>query len=133
MQMNFDHLGEHDCIIRIDGLQVLASVGVYPHELAARQPLLVDIEMVVCAERASTSDDIRDALDYDRVVECVNDLLAARHFNLLEALSAAMLNALTERFPIFRLKLNIAKPKAISDARQVSVGRHFVRGPHALA
>jgi 7,8-dihydroneopterin aldolase/epimerase/oxygenase len=114
---------EHDCLIRLEGLALEASIGIYEHELAARQPLLVDLALHIDGTLAARSDDIRHTVDYDQVVECLEALLASRHFNLLEHLSQAMLDSLGERFPVKRAEVTIAKPLAVPKARRVSVTR----------
>ncbi|WP_079436409.1 dihydroneopterin aldolase [Zoogloea sp. LCSB751] len=112
-----------DCLIRLEGLALDASIGIYAHELAARQPLEVDLTLAIDGTLAARSDDIRHTVDYDRVVECLEELLASRHFNLLENLSQAMLDAIGARFPVRRAEITIAKPLAVPKARRVSVSR----------
>lgn len=114
---------DHDCLIRLEGLCLEASIGIYPHELAARQPLEVDLQLTIDGTLAARSDDIRHTVDYDQVVEALEELLAGRHFNLLEHLSQAMLDLLGERFPIKRAEITLAKPLAVPKARRVSVSR----------
>lgn len=124
---DLNRLDEEDCLIRIDGLQLSASIGIYPHELAARQALLVDIAMTLSATAAAASDDIRYTVDYDQVVEKLEQLVATQHFNLLETLSKAMLRTLAEHFAISRLSITVHKPAAVPSARMVSVSRSFDR------
>lgn len=113
----------NDCLIRLEGLALDASIGIYEHELAARQPLVIDLALAIDGTLAARSDDIRHTVDYDQVVACLETLLASRHFNLLEHLSQAMLDVLGERFPVKRAEVTIAKPMAVPKARRVSVTR----------
>lgn len=122
-----DLLDDEECLIRIEGLQLMASIGIYAHELAARQSLLVDLSMTVCATAAAASDDIRYTVDYDHVVARLEALVEHRHFNLLETLSKAMLRTLVDNFPIGKLSLTLNKPAAVPKARMVSVSRSFDR------
>ncbi|MBN9696874.1 MAG: dihydroneopterin aldolase [Zoogloea sp.] len=114
---------DHDCLIRLDGLSLQASIGIYAHEIAAPQPLEIDLSLAIDGTLAARSDDIRHTVDYDQVVEALEELLAGRHFNLLEHLSQAMLDLLGERFPIKRAEITLAKPLAVPKARRVSVSR----------
>jgi len=114
---------EHDCLIRLEGLRLDASIGIYPHELAARQPLEIDLQLAIDGTLAARSDDIRHTVDYDQIVQCLEALLATRHFHLLEHLSQAMLDTLARRFPVKRAEVTIAKPLAVPKARRVSVTR----------
>lgn len=114
---------EHDCLIRLEGLRLEASIGIYPHELAARQPLEIDLQLTIDGTLAARSDDIRHTVDYDQVVDSLEELLADRHFHLLEHLSQAMLDTLADRFPVKQAEVTIAKPLAVPKARRVSVTR----------
>ena len=104
---------EHDCLIRLEGLRLDASIGIYPHELAARQPLEIDLQLAIDGTLVARSDDIRHTVDYDQIVQCLEALLATRHFHLLEHLSQAMLDTLARRFPVKRAEVTIAKPLAV--------------------
>ncbi|NML28098.1 dihydroneopterin aldolase [Zoogloea dura] len=114
---------DHDCLIRLDGLCLQASIGIYAHEIAAPQPLEVDLRLAIDGTLAARSDDIRHTVDYDQVVDALEGLLAGRHFNLLEHLSQAMLDLLGQRFPLKRAEITLAKPLAVPKARRVSVTR----------
>ena len=59
---------------------------------------LVDIVMDSNMEKASNSDDLRDALNYAEVYELVKEEMTIRS-HLLEHLSNRILNRLFERFP----------------------------------
>lgn len=114
---------EHDCLIRLEGLCLDASIGIYTHELAARQPLEIDLQLTIDGTLAGHSDDIRHTVDYDQVVDRLEALLASRHFHLLEHLSQAVLDTLGGSFPVKRAEVTLAKPLAVPKARRVSVTR----------
>lgn len=114
---------DHDCLIRLEGLCLEASIGIYPHELAARQPLEIDLQLTIDSTLAARSDDIRHTVDYDQVVDRLEALLASRHFHLLEHLSQAVLDTLGDSFPVKRAEVTLAKPLAVPKARRVSVTR----------
>jgi len=125
-------LDEEDCLIRIDGLVLDASIGIYPHELSQRQSLFVDIAMTIKATAAAASDDIRYTVDYDHVVACLKSLVERRHFNLLETLSKDMVHTLADSFNVDRLIITVCKPAAVPSARQVSVTRSLDRSRPAI-
>ena len=114
---------DHDCLIRLEGLCLEASIGIYPHELAARQPLEIDLQLTIDGALAARSDDIRHTVDYDQVVDRLEELLGSRHFHLLEHLSQAVLDTLGDSFPVKRAEVTLAKPLAVPKARRVSVTR----------
>jgi dihydroneopterin aldolase len=112
-----------ECTIRLQDLRLQACIGIHPHEQAAQQPIDIDLVLVIDGAPAGQSDDIRDTVDYDEVVETLAALLARRRFNLLEHLSQSMVELIGQRFPVRRAEITIAKPLAVPRARRVSVSR----------
>jgi dihydroneopterin aldolase len=84
-------------IVELHGLEVFGYHGVNEHEKENGQPFLYDLALEV--GDAGTSDRIEDAVDYREVAAAVEELSAARRFDLLEALAAAVADTLLERFP----------------------------------
>jgi dihydroneopterin aldolase len=108
-------------LLRIDALALDASIGIYPQERAQRQLVLADLELVFSAVSAAWSDEISHTIDYDEVLACVNELIASRHFNLLETLAQRMLDVVQERFPVERMMVTLSKPAASGSTRRISV------------
>jgi 7,8-dihydroneopterin aldolase/epimerase/oxygenase len=84
-------------MVELHGLEVFGYHGVNEHEKRDGQPFLYDLELDV--GDAGASDRIEDAVDYRDVAAVVRELSNARRFDLLEALAAAVADALLERFP----------------------------------
>jgi len=70
--------------MRIQGLHVDCVVGMYPHERAASQPLLVDLELVLDTEVAGREERFVDTVDYGAVASQVVFLLRHARFQMLE-------------------------------------------------
>jgi len=79
--------------ILIDGLRVLAHVGVPEAERAQAQPLSLDLELAVDLDDAARSDDVADTVDYGAVSIAVADAVTARPFALLEKVAAVAADA----------------------------------------
>ena len=116
-----DPLDNDQFLMRIDDLALDASIGIYPHERAQPQVVLADLELVFSAVSAAWSDEISHTIDYDEVLGCIKELLASRHFNLLETLAQKMLDSLQERFPVERMVVTLSKPAAAGTARRISI------------
>ena len=84
--------------IRLNGMEFYAYHGCYREEQMIGNHFLVDITMDTYMERASQSDDLRDALNYAEVYELVKQEMAIRSY-LLEHLTARILDRFFERFP----------------------------------
>jgi dihydroneopterin aldolase len=113
--------------LRIDGLELSASIGVRDWERQVRQRIVVDLEWHTDAARAARRDDLADADDYSRVVRCVTELAGERHFNLIESMAEAIANTILERTSIARLAVTLHKPAAIPTAEDTSVTIERIR------
>ena len=92
-------------------LVVGASIGVYKHERRAAQPVRINIDLTV--EHGPIGDDVRNVVDYQKVIDGVGAIIADGHINLVETLAeriAAMCLA-DGRVAVARVrveKLNVA-------------------------
>jgi dihydroneopterin aldolase len=107
--------------ILISGLQARAIIGVHAWELHQPRPLLIDLELGVDARAAAATDRLRDAVDYKAVSDEVIAYAASREFRLIETLAESLSRLLFERHPILSLRLTIAKPGAVPEARGVAI------------
>ena len=94
--------------IELAGLEVFGYHGVNEDERRDGQRLLYDVELEV--GEAGSSDRIEDAVDYRKVAVCVREVSESRAFHLLEALAAAVADALLDRFPVTRVRVRVRKP-----------------------
>lgn len=101
--------------VELLGLELHGFHGVLPEEREHGQRFLVDVRLEPRSARAATSDDIRDAVDYRDVVSVVQRVSADRAFHLLEALAAAVADALAERLPVSWVEVTVRKPDVVLD------------------
>ena len=78
--------------------------------LVDSRDLRVALDRGAAGEEAARSDRIEDAVDYRDVAATVREVSDARAYNLLEALAAAVADALLERFPLSRAVVRVHKP-----------------------
>ena len=95
--------------IRLDGLELWGNHGVLDEERAAGQRFLFDVALTL-SERAEYSDRLEDTVDYREIVAVVREVSDSRPFHLLEALAAAVADALVERFPAESVAVSVGKP-----------------------
>jgi dihydroneopterin aldolase len=94
-------------IIELENLEVFGRHGVLDEERRDGQAFFYDVRLEV--GDAALSDRIEDAVDYREVADCVREVSDGRRFNLLEALAAAVADALLERFPVERVRVRVRK------------------------
>jgi dihydroneopterin aldolase len=98
-------------------LRVECIVGIYPHERAHAQTVLLDIELDYDFAPATASDAIADAVDYDLVAAGVTELLQAGRFQLIETMADRAAALLLAKLPVVTaVRLEIRKPAAVPAA-----------------
>ena len=104
--------------VELAGLVVYGRHGVLEEERVDGQRFLFDVWLDVPVEAAVT-DRIEDAVDYREVADMVREVSDSRHFHLLEALAAAVADALVARFPATLVRVRVRKPDVRLDAGPV--------------
>jgi dihydroneopterin aldolase len=94
--------------VEVHGLEVFGRHGALEEEHREGRTFLYDFWLEV--PDAALSDSIEDAVDYRDVAACVREISDGRRFRLLEALAAAVADALIERFPVERVRVRVRKP-----------------------
>ena len=101
----------------LKGYRIDCVVGVYEHERAQPQPIIMDIELDYDFGAAAASDSVSDTVDYDQVAQGVATLAGDRKFRLIETMgeeTAAML--LASHPSVHAVRLEIRKPNAAPTA-----------------
>ena len=94
-------------VVELDSLEVFGRHGVLEEERSGGQMFLYDVRLEV--SDAALSDRIEDAVDYRLVAECVREVSESKEFNLIEALAAAVADAVLARFEVERVQVRVRK------------------------
>lgn len=98
-------------------LRVDCIIGIYPHERAATQTVLLDIELDYDFAGPAASDAIADAVDYDGVAAGVTRLLQASGFQLIETMAEQAAALLLAEVPAATaVRIEVRKPAAVPAA-----------------
>ena len=100
-------------VIELKGIEVPGRHGVEEDERQREQPFLYDLELELLEPGA---DRIEETVDYREVVKLVRAFSDGRQFRLLEAIAAALADALVDRFPLERARVRVRKPQVQLDA-----------------
>lgn len=77
------------------------------------QPFIVDIELYLDSQTAGESDSFKDAVDYGRVYDIIEDYVENKSFSLIECLAENISSSILAEFEIvIGLKVAIKKPQA---------------------
>ena len=107
--------------IFIQELEISCIIGTLPRERKKKQKILIDLEFSAPVKRAARRDNLRDALNYQKIAEHATQFVSKSRFYLIETLSERLAQALLRRFKLRHLTLRITKPKAIKNAQCVGV------------
>jgi dihydroneopterin aldolase len=94
--------------VELRALRIFGHHGVREHEQRDGQDFLYDVDLVV-GERGVT-DRLADAVDYSAVARAVQEISAAKNYQLLEALATAIADELLRRFDPERVVVRVTKP-----------------------
>ena len=94
--------------LELTGLEVPGAHGVEDDERARPRPFVYDLWLDVPDE--ALRDRITEAVDYRDVAACVREVSDGRSFHLLEALAAAVADAVVARFAVERVRVRVRKP-----------------------
>ncbi|MDN3566911.1 dihydroneopterin aldolase [Paeniroseomonas aquatica] len=118
-------------LVFVRGLALQARLGVYPHEKAAPQRVIIGVELAVEDEAAPASvgaDDLRRVVDYERVVRAARAAAADGHTLLVETLAERIAAAALADPRVLRARVSVEKPDAFPDAATVGVVIERMRG-----
>jgi dihydroneopterin aldolase len=111
-------------IVFVKGLELMARLGIHPHEKAAPQRILLGVELVVRDEFAPAAvgpDDFRRVVDYAQLVETARATVAAGHVLLVETLAERVALAALADPRVERARVTVEKPDAFPDVETVGV------------
>jgi len=77
-------------LIELRGLRLTGAVGVSDEERARRQPLEIDLDIVVDMDRAAAGDHLAATADYGNALDAVATVVGASSPRLLESLAEAI-------------------------------------------
>ena len=124
-----DDLKIRSARIFLDSLEVTTDIGFHDFEVGAPQRLLVSVEIWLDDPAPPRNDDPAHAWNYDFLRREVQELAAARRYNLQETLA----NAVFERIAAFRgvraLRVRTSKPDVYANAAGVGVEIASFAGP----
>ena len=107
--------------IFIRELRADAWIGIYEWEKLSPQTLDFNLEIGLDTHRAGESDNIRDTVDYGKVVELIRSDLRDQHFKLLEALAEHVSQVVLHDFKAQWVKISVAKINHMRGVKMVGV------------
>ena len=111
-------------LVFVRGLELVARLGVHPHEKAAPQRVVIGVELEVHDESAPDGigpDALERVVDYQAVVHVARAAVAAGHVLLVETLAETIAATALLDFRVIKARITIEKPDAFPDVASVGV------------
>ncbi|MDX2154948.1 MAG: dihydroneopterin aldolase [Hyphomicrobiaceae bacterium] len=112
----------------VDGLELMASVGVFEVEHRYEQRILVSVGLEVLDDYDGTSDRLDQVLDYGTIVEACRRIVDRAHYNLIETLAERIADAVLLDARVHCVRIRIEKPDIVAGCRAVGIGIERRRG-----
>ena len=107
--------------IILDALEVKVDIGFHDFELGAPQRLLVTIEVWLEDRTPPAADHPDQAWNYDFLRQQVEELAAARRYNLQETLAHAIFERIAALRGVAAVRVRTSKPDVYPEAHGVGV------------
>jgi 7,8-dihydroneopterin aldolase/epimerase/oxygenase len=116
-----DHLRVRCARILLEGLEVQTDIGFHEFEIGSPQRLLVTAEIWLEDSLVPADDDPALAWNYDFLKTQIQEIAAARRYNLQETLAHALFERIAAYRGVAALRLRLSKPDVYPDAEGVGV------------
>lgn len=102
-------------------LELRARIGIYDHEKAADQRLLLSFDVEAVSSPVPSTDRIADVVSYETLVETARAEVAAGHVNLVETLAERIAGRILADRRVRRVAVRVEKPDALPDCASVGI------------
>lgn len=117
--------------IRIKGLHVFASHGVFPEEKEDGQNFVINLTLHVSLLSAGLTDDLCETINYGEVCEFVAEEFTRCSYDLIEAACENTARSLLIQFPLLQsVDIEVCKPDAPVDEDFDNISVFMKRGWH---
>lgn len=97
--------------ILIENLVVNCIIGIFSHERATPQRLVLSINLATDFSACATSDDVKDTVNYAQLANELAELAVTRQFQLVETLVAEACQLILAGYPtVSRVTVTARKP-----------------------
>ncbi|MBL1420436.1 MAG: dihydroneopterin aldolase [Alphaproteobacteria bacterium] len=119
MGLNFANADKNERHVFIHGMKLKASIGIFDHEKARKQMIIIDVDLVV--DDVPHDDDIENVVNYKLIVEDIEAYVEAGHVLLVEAMAEKIADICLKDEKVKRALVKIEKPEAFIHVGGVGV------------
>lgn len=108
-------------VIRIKNLRLRTIIGINQWERKEKQDVVINVEIHYDGTRAAETDDIRDTIDYKKIVKEIISEVSQTHYYLLDRLADHILKLIMSKKRVESAVVEIDKPHALRFSDSVSI------------
>ncbi len=108
-------------IIFIKDFRIALVIGVYEWERQAAQEIRLDLEIAIAESSIPHSDDVKDTIDYAKVVASLQQELPRQSFYLVEKLAEFVAEFLLNEFKTPWVRIRVTKQNILPYVAEVGV------------
>ena len=117
----YDGRGRAPRRVFVNGLELMASVGIFEVEKRYEQRIVVSVDLDVADDYDGVSDRLEAVVDYGRVVAAVRALVESAHFHLIETLAERIAESCLADARVHVARITIEKPDILPGCRSVGI------------
>lgn len=111
------------CTIFVRDLKIMARCGIFPHEKKGKQPLRFNLEITYRRKvKKGGAETIDDIISYGDAAAIIKQAVASGHFDLLETMGDAILDACAQDRRAVAMKVTIEKLKPYAPRKSLLDG-----------
>lgn len=107
--------------ILIRELEAYTIIGIHDRERQKKQPVFANIELEYSIDKAITSDDINDTLDYQELCSGLTEHIEKSRYQLIEKLADSCCQWIFQNHCVESLTLTLHKPEAIENTQSIAI------------
>ncbi len=107
--------------IFINDLVIEMFAGIYDHEKANKQRVIINITLEVESNAGKGLTSIDDVVSYENIVNEVRRIATEKHYDLLEELAEKISSICTDNDKVTNANVRLEKPDIIDDVKSVGI------------
>ncbi|MBI1302159.1 MAG: FolB domain-containing protein [Alphaproteobacteria bacterium] len=105
----------------IRDLTLEMSIGIYDHEKAKPQSVIINVVIDVESNLENPPSSINDVVSYENITNQIEDLAKSKHFDLVETFAEDIAKICLSERKAFSASIKIEKPDIIHNTKSVGV------------
>jgi dihydroneopterin aldolase len=99
--------------IIIKNAKFKCNIGITDKERRKKQEILIDVELFFNIKNTSSTNDIKNTIDYSKLHEAIRNIVEKKGYNLIETLAESIAKETLSDYLIKKIIVRVKKPEAL--------------------